>query len=244
MAGYKLMKTISFFSAGVSSAVATKLVIDQVDRIIYTHIEDQHPDTLRFVEDCQEWFGKKVDIWHPPISTVEGACTQYGKGYINGPSGAECSRTLKRKVRMEWEKKHEGEALCYVWGFDAGEAHRCERVEKAMPTIEHIFPLVDKHITKTGAHKILKASGIKRPSMYDLGYPNNNCIGCVKGGMGYWLKIKKDFPHVFTERAKLERKVGRSCIKEFFLDELPDNKGLKLKPIVEDCGLFCEAIGL
>ncbi len=37
--------------------------------------------------------------------------------------------------------------------------------------------------------------------MYDLGYPNNNCIGCVKGGMGYWNKIRKDFPEVFQKRA-------------------------------------------
>ena len=41
--------------------------------------------------------------------------------------------------------------------------------------------------------------------MYDMGYPNNNCIGCVKGGMGYWNHIRKDFPEVFDSRAKLER---------------------------------------
>ena len=35
------MITVSWFSAGVSSAVATKLIIDEVDRIIYTHIDDQ-----------------------------------------------------------------------------------------------------------------------------------------------------------------------------------------------------------
>lgn len=56
------MTTISWFSAGVSSAVATKWAIDQIDRIIYTHIEDQHPDTLRFVSDCQKWFGKKIEV--------------------------------------------------------------------------------------------------------------------------------------------------------------------------------------
>ena len=32
--------------------------------------------------------------------------------------------------------------------------------------------------------------------MYDLGYPNNNCIGCIKGGMGYWNRIRKDFPDI------------------------------------------------
>ncbi|MDR9502680.1 MAG: hypothetical protein RI601_12885, partial [Desulfurivibrionaceae bacterium] len=67
------MTTVAFFSAGVSSAVATKLVTDQVDRIIYTHINDQHPDTMRFVKDCEDWFGKPVEIIQSPCKTVESA---------------------------------------------------------------------------------------------------------------------------------------------------------------------------
>jgi hypothetical protein len=56
------MRTVAWFSAGVSSAVATKLMIDEIDQILYTHIDDQHPDTLRFVRDCESWFGKPVEI--------------------------------------------------------------------------------------------------------------------------------------------------------------------------------------
>lgn len=59
--------------------------------------------------------------------------------------------------------------------------------------------------------------------MYDLGYPNNNCVGCVKGGMGYWNKIRVDFPEVFERRARQEREIGHSCIKGVFLDELDPN---------------------
>ncbi len=48
-----VMKTVSWFSAGVSSAVATKLAIDEIDEIIYIHIEDHHPDNMRFIGDCE-----------------------------------------------------------------------------------------------------------------------------------------------------------------------------------------------
>ena len=72
------MKTISWFSAGGSSAVATKLMIDEIDSIIYTHIEDQHPDTLRFVKDCEQWFGKPVEILQSPYKTVQAACLAAG----------------------------------------------------------------------------------------------------------------------------------------------------------------------
>jgi hypothetical protein len=76
--------------------------------------------------------------------------------------------------------------------------------------------------------------------MYDLGYANNNCVGCVKGGMGYWNKIRKDFPDVFAQRAKEEREIGHSCIKGTFLDELEPGRGRMEQEIMEDCGIACE----
>lgn len=237
--------TIAFFSAGGSSAVATKLLIDEIDRILYTHIDDQHPDTLRFVKDCEQWFGKPVEMLQSPMKNVETACLKSGgRGYINGPSGAACTKFLKRKVREDWLKWHEGTPIKLMWGFDYGEAHRCERVETTMPDQLHVFPLVDKKLSKTDVHKILTASGIKRPAIYDLGYSNNNCIGCVKGGMGYWNHIRKDFPAVFEARAKMERAIKATCIKGVYLDELDPERGRHSPPIVADCGILCEAIGL
>jgi hypothetical protein len=243
------MATVSWFSAGCSSAVATKLMIDEIDRIIYTHIEDQHSDTLRFVQDCEKWFKKPIEIISGPLRTVENACLSAGgKGYLNGPAGAACSLRLKRKVRLKWEKKHDKEPLKYIWGLDHKERHRCLRLEKTMPLQEHCFPLVEREIDKTTVHKIMTASGIKRPKMYDLGYHNNNCVGCVKGGKGYWNRIRVDFPEVFRNRAKLERKIGATCIKDkhgrVYLDELNSDEGRHLPPIVAECGMFCEAIKL
>lgn len=232
--------TVAWFSAGVSSAVATKLVIDDIDKIIYTHINDQHSDTLRFVKDCEAWFGKPIEILQSKFKTVEAACTQYGKGYINGPGGAECTRTLKKKVRIAWEQENEDKHLRYVWGLDCNERDRAKRLYKTMPAQEHLFPLIDRNITKPKAHQMLKATGIKRPVPYDLGYLNNNCIGCVKGGMGYWNHIRQDFPEVFEARARLERQIGRSCINGVFLDELDPDRGRKNKPICESCGILCE----
>ena len=60
---------------------------------------------------------------------------------------------------------------------------------------------------------MLWKAGIKQPVMYSMGYNNNNCIGCVKGGMGYWNKIRKDFPEVFAQMAQIERDVGATCLK-------------------------------
>ena len=233
---------VSWFSAGVSSAVATKLSINKIDKIIYTHIDDQHPDTMRFVRECEEWFGKEIEINQSPYKNVENVVRS--QKYICGVAGAPCSRILKIRVRQEWELDKNLNDLTYVWGFDLSEKNRADRVVKLMPNQKHIFPLIEQELTKQKAHEILKASGIKRPKMYDLGYPNNNCIGCVKGGMGYWNKIRVDFPEVFNSRAKLEREIGASCKNGVFLDELDPKRGRKQKIILEDCGIFCQLMSI
>jgi len=235
---------VAWFSAGVSSAVATKLAISEIDEIIYTHIDDQHPDTLRFVKDCEAWFGRSVTIMQSPYKCVAASLRVQGSRYINGPHGANCTRWLKKRVRKEWEWKHRDTSLCYVWGLDAEENGRAERIRGAMPDFAHEFPLIERGIGKAEAHEILRASGVRRPAMYDLGYRNNNCVGCVKGGMGYWNKIRRDFPEVFAERARLEREIGGSCINGCFLDELPPDAGRREGPILDDCGLMCELMAL
>ncbi len=80
--------------------------------------------------------------------------------------------------------------------------------------------------------------------MYELGYSNNNCIGCVKGGMGYWNAIRKDFPKHFNKMAKLEREIGHSVNKDkegaVYLDELDPNRGNFIRDLPGDCGFTCE----
>ncbi len=248
------MKTISWFSTGVSSAVATKLMINEIDEIRYTHIDDQHEDSLRFVKDCEQWFGQEIIVMQSPLKNVETACLMAGgKGYIVGPSGAACTLRLKRRVRMDWERTQNSHLLRYVWGLDCNEDGRIYRIIESMPAQEHLFPLKDKSISKEHAHEILKASGIKRPIMYDLGFPNNNCCGCAKAtSAAYWNLTRRLFPDVFESRAKLERKIGATYRKKkvgdetvrLYLDELDPDEGKGMKPIVGDCGILCEVMGI
>jgi len=239
----KKYHTVSWFSSGVSSAVATRLAINEIDQVFYIHIDDQHNDTLRFVRECEEWFGKKIEVLQSKHKTVRDAVKAAGgKGYINGPGGASCTRALKRRVRQAWEHENYAELgpIQYVWGMDCTEKGRAEQIRANMFEFAHMFPLIEKGINKAEAHEILNASGIRRPKMYEMGYHNNNCVGCVKGGMGYWNKIRVDFPEVFAERAKLEREVGASCINGVYLDELDLSAGRHQSPIADECGILCE----
>lgn len=163
---------VCWFSTGISSFMAAYLTPD-LDEIIYTHVPDQHPDSIRFLHDCEKLLGKKITILqNTEYRDVNDLIIK--RRCVNTPFGAPCTMILKR------------------------------------------------------------------PIMYDLGYTNNNCIGCVKGGMYYWNKIRKDFPEVFEKRAKIEREIGHSCIKGVYLDELDPSRGRKQDEISEDCGIACE----
>ena len=227
---------VCWISAGVSSFVAGYLAKD-VDEYIYIDIENQHPDTMRFIKDCEKVLGKEIQVLRSPYRNIQTVIKQFG--YINGPYGAKCTQVLKKRVRKEWEDAHKDFEITYVWGFDLDEKHRAERLNESMPEFNHEYPLIDRNLTKQDAHAILDRMGIKRPVMYDLGYSNNNCIGCVKGGMGYWNKIRVDFPEVFDRMAKLEREVGHSCINGVYLDELGPNRGRIEDEIMQDCGIMC-----
>ena len=236
---------ISWISAGVSSFIAGYLVKDTVDEFIYTNIENQHPDSLRFIRDCEKVLGKKIIILESPYKSVDNVIQQFR--FINGPYGAKCTEVLKKRVRKEYEDKLREQGvkdIIYVWGFDCSkrERARAERTVESMPQFEHEFPLIDNNLTKEDCHGILRQLGIKRPEMYDLGYRNNNCIGCVKGGKGYWNKIRKDFPEVFKQRAEEERMVGHSCIKGVFLDELNPTEGRIEDEVMEECSIMCQLV--
>ena len=231
------MKVV-WLSSGVSSFIAGWLAED-VDEWIYIDVEDQHPDSMRFIKDCEKAIGKPVTILRSMYyRNVEQVCKSVR--YVNGPTGAPCTRLLKKQVRKRWELDHMTDDLTYVWGMDCNEVRRSERLKQNFPQVQHEFPLIDRNLTKEDAHGMLRKMGIKRPAMYDMGYNNNNCVGCVKGGAGYWNKIRVDFPEVFRGRAEMEREIGHSILKGCFLDELPPDKGNMSEEVMEECSILCQ----
>ena len=65
---------IMWFSAGVSSAIACWLCRDEIDEIHYQHIDDQHPDSLRFLHDVETLIGKQIQIHRSPYGSVDAVC--------------------------------------------------------------------------------------------------------------------------------------------------------------------------
>ena len=228
---------ISWFSCGVTSAIATKITLQRKNdvRVIYIDTGSEHPDSVRFLHDCEKWFNHPIEIYssseyHSHFDVIEKT------KFLNSPYGARCTLELKKKVRWAIEdemKVWDGQVI----GYDISEKNRAIRFRQQYPKAKAIFPLVEHQLSKSDCMVLIRKAGIELPQMYRLGFHNNNCIGCVKGSKGYWSHIKLHFPDVFDRMAKLEREIGHSCIRDCYLDELiPVN----LPPIVESCSLFCD----
>lgn len=230
---------VCWFSTGVSSFIACYLTPD-IDKIIYTHNDSQHPDSWRFLHDCEKFLRREIEpLRSEEYFSVDDVIEK--RRYINGPAGALCTFELKKRVRQKWECEN-GIGHTYVWGYDVNERYRAENILKSMPEFNHEFPLIDYGLTKQDCHEICLRLGLKRPVMYDLGYSNNNCIACVKGGMGYFNKIRVDFPDAFLRRARQEREIGHSCINGVYLDELDPKRGNMDTEIFEECGIACQIL--
>ena len=103
---------VCWLSAGVSSFIAgylndTAIFTDgegkeyrrtPIDEWIYIDIKDQHPDSMRFIRDCEKIIGKKVTILKSDrFNCVEDVIRKYK--FINSEHGAPCTGMLKKAVR-------------------------------------------------------------------------------------------------------------------------------------------------
>jgi 3'-phosphoadenosine 5'-phosphosulfate sulfotransferase (PAPS reductase)/FAD synthetase len=203
---------IAWWSGGITSAVTCKICIDIYGldnvRIIFIDTFNEDDDTYRFKKDCEDWYGK-------PIETITGIGEKYNKiedvwvkhKSLNVATGAICSSTLKRRVREKWQK--ENKFKYQAFGFELDEIRRVKSMALNNPNINPVFPLMLYGYTKKNCIDIVEKEGIEVPRMYKLGFLNNNCFktGCVQGGIGYWQKMKRDFPDKFDKMAEIEHRL-------------------------------------
>ena len=238
-----------WFSCGAASAVAAKKTLEIYGkeheiRIINNPVIEEHEDNQRFLRDVESWLGHKIEF---AINPKFQSCSAYDvwekKKYMSGVAGAPCTFELKKKARQIWEENNKADY--HVLGFTLDEIQRHKRFTERER--ENVLPvLIDQKITKADCFQILRNAGIKLPEIYSLGYPNANCIGCVKATSAtYWNLVREKHPDVFAKRLEQSKRLGVKLVtykgKRLFLDELPiDAKGRKLKNMDFECGIFCE----
>ncbi len=241
-------RVVSWYSCGAASAVATKLAIASGVNVTvaYCEVKEEHPDNMRFLKDCEKWFGQKIiilgnDKYKRSIYEVFDKTR-----YLSGHNGARCTKELKKQMRIDFQKPNDVQ----VFGYTVEEQRRVDNFIDANNEVELLTPLIDSGLTKSDCLAMIQSAGIELPEMYKLGYKNNNCRGCVKAqSPAYWKKIQIDFPEYFEKMLVQEKRLNVKICKATIngvadvrmqLDDLP----IWIKPKDDSpdiqCGIFCE----
>jgi len=230
---------VVWFSCGAASAVACKLAIEEYKNldIVYCDTGGEHPDNKRFLEDCEKWFGRKIKILKNEKYKNHFDVFEKEK-FIMSPMGAKCTTLLKRKLREEYQKPN----MTHIFGYTTEERVRAAKFEMRNKDLKTDWILIRHEVSKQNCLGIIWKAGIEIPKMYKQGYNHNNCIGCVKGGKGYWNKIRKDYPEQFEKMAKLERELGYK-LHDKYLDEMGETEGNFAEEPDISCDIFCHNIG-
>lgn len=221
-------RVVVWFSCGAASATAAYYAIEKygADRVslVYCDVAStEHPDNERFMRDVERWLSKSVTVIRSARYESIDDVFERTK-YMAGIAGARCTVEMKKVPRFEYQL---GDDI-HIFGMTRGEEHRQRRINENNPELTLDWILIDKGITKPMCHATIAEAGIRQPVMYQLGFRNNNCIGCVKASsIGYWKKVRAHFPDVFARRVEQSRRLGVRLTKlggeRIFLDEIPQD---------------------
>lgn len=224
-------RILVWFSCGAASAVAAKETLrifpDREVLIICCDTRpSEHPDNYRFSADVERWLGRPIlFIRNYQYEVVDDVFEQ--RRYMSGVKGARCTQELKKVPRLFFSKPDDE----HVFGFTADEyKRRIIPFEQRNIALRLIHTLYWLGINKTECYRRIQSAGIELPMMYQLGFDNNNCPGCVKAsGPWYWSMVRKHFPEVFKRRCEQSRALGVRLVEikhhvRIFLDELPDKE--------------------
>jgi len=234
-------RVLAWFSCGAASAVAAKLSVEQHGAIVVCcdTRPSEHEDNYRFSADVERWIGQPiVYIRNDDYETVDDVFER--ERFMASPQGARCTTELKKRPRQSYANPDD----VHVLGFTADEAKRIRELESRNPDMRLWWVLQDAGLTKQDCLTMVRQAGIELPAMYQLGFNNNNCPGCVKASSPwYWDMIRTHFPEVFKRRCEQSRAIGCKLVEirhheRIFLDELPPGPFVKRSENLS-CGPEC-----
>ena len=206
----KMVDYIVSYSGGLGSFFAAyKLKKEKPNAVIKlvfcdTKIEDK--DLHRFLEESATVLGL-------PLIKIEDGRTPWelfsDMGFQGNSRIAPCSSQLKRKVFNRWlADNYPDQDFVVVMGISHEESERLDRARKNNK-YEIIAPLCEKpYYFKEDQERILMFCNLKKPRLYDLGFPHNNCGGfCVRTGLAQFELLHRTFPERFKYHEEQQQKL-------------------------------------
>lgn len=238
-------RKVVWFSCGAASACVLKIASqkyssEELEAVYCDTSCAEHPDNKRFMAEVEKWAGVPIQtIKSAKYKTVEEVWEK--KKYMAGILGAPCTVEMKKVPRFAYQRPDD----LHLFGMTVDEKKRAASFQEDNHELNLKWLLIEAGMTKADCMEMIKSAGIELPSMYKLGFKNNNCIGCVKAtSPKYWNDVREFFPEVFEKRMLQSRRLGARLArvkgKRVFLDELEkDNREVVIEDI--SCGPQCSS---
>lgn len=201
------ISSVVMFSSGISSWAAGKRYAEMhgTDGMVLlfadTGIEDE--DNYRFLHEAAKNIGARLEILKDGRDPFQ---VMRDERIIGNSMFDPCSKLLKRKLLLKWEKENIEPGTPKIFGILWDEMHRLERMQKHDPSKNYVAPLCEKPwMSKADTLRWAKSEGIKPPRMYDMGFPHANCGGfCVKAGQATFRILLREFPERYRKAEEWE----------------------------------------
>ena len=198
-----MTERVVLFSGGAASWGAAKRTAerDGLDglTLLFSDTKTEDPDLYRFLDEAA------ADVGAPLVKIADGRNIWQvfrDERYLGNSRADPCSKILKRELSRKWlEANRDPATTTLVYGFDWTEVHRLDKVARAWAPWAVAAPLTDRpYVAKADLLADLRARGIRPPRLYDLGFEHNNCGGgCVKAGIGHFVRLHDTLPEVYAE---------------------------------------------
>lgn len=226
---------VVMWSGGITSWATARHVIAQHGTtgvtLLFADTNAEDEDLYTFNEQASAQLGV-------PITRVADAQERdpwkvfEDKRWLGNTRIAQCSLELKLKPCEDWlgANRDPANTTLYV-GLDWSEPHRIpgNRAGWAPWPVEYPLtspPYYDKDQLRAEA----RAAGLIDPRLYRLGFPHNNCGGgCVKGGVGQWVRLLEVFPERYARHEAFEQRMRAKLGKDVSI--LRDRTGGDTKPL-------------
>lgn len=206
------MKWICNFSGGLCSFFAARREIERHGEenvvLLFADTLIEHADLYAFNKAAEQLLGIKITRLCKDLTPWQ---LFRKEGLLGNNRFPICSVRLKREPLNEWMAAHYEmdsnqnnafyEAATVTLGFDWNEAHRVLDFKEAHPSWNVSAPMTEEPIwDKCRMIKEGAKLGLPEQTLYNLGFPHNNCGGgCVKAGIAHFEHLYHRLPEVFAE---------------------------------------------
>jgi hypothetical protein len=242
------VKRLVNFSGGACSYFAAEREIAEYGAenvvLLFADVLIEHPDLYDFNRRAEDKLGVKITRLCVGLTPWQ---LFRKEGLIANARFPICSIRLKREPLNDWMESHynlnhdQGDFIMepgtVVLGFDWTELHRVSEFQLEHPTWALSAPMCDAPLwDKCRMLAECEKRGFKKQTLYELGFPHNNCGGtCVRAGISHFVHLLKVLPATFTEweREELETQEDfkQRGISNWNFTILKDRRGGETKPL-------------